>query len=75
MLYILMFIVELLTIAKKWKYPGCPSRDEQVKKMQVWWEGWGGGNNVIILESQKQRKEFKIGAWRERLEGGKKISK
>ena len=28
-----MFIATLLTIAKTWKQPKCPSRDEWIKKM------------------------------------------
>ena len=28
-----MFIAALLTIAKTWKHPKCPSTDERIKKM------------------------------------------
>ena len=28
-----MFTAELFTIARKWKQPGCPLRDEWIKKL------------------------------------------
>ena len=28
-----MFIVALITVARKWKHPKCPSTDEGIKKM------------------------------------------
>jgi hypothetical protein len=48
-----MFIAALLTIAKLWKQPRCPTTDKWIKKM------WMELDNVILLEvSQAQNHIF-----------------
>ena len=39
-----MFVAALFTIAKMWKQPKCPSRDEWIKKMCSEFPLWYSGN-------------------------------
>ena len=49
-----MFITTLLTIAKIWKQPKCPSVDEWIKKDIVHL------HNRILLDHKKRRKSYPL---------------